>query len=281
MTGHAAYSKEPCARPYNNTQEDCIHQARAIILTNTTSPYGDQPSSLARSSFDSTGSSSPGHRSWKPNDISPPDPTVVGWLSRNPFSLINPSTDERISQGEDDVPKTFQSISAEVVTETSEKIRLHAQGARHLGTRLDKFKHTSTPTLLCFLAVCLLTTIITYVQATYAAEERSNRGRPLSDLLKTDVSRMLTILRTSQGILTASVSLALENVFILLQWNQLRRPNGVSYLNVLALSPTTGALGILGLIKSSAPRLPTKLWALSRYDYLHISSKLCVSDLTI
>lgn len=281
MTGHAAYSKEPCARPYNNSQEDCIHQARAINPTNPISPYGGQPSNLSRSSIDSTRSSSPSQKIWKPNDISPPDPTVVGWLSRNPFDSINLSKDGRISQGEDDVPRMSPSISAELVTETSEKIQLRAHGARHLGTRFDRFKHTSTPTLLWFLAICLLATIITYVQATYTAEERSNRGRPLSDLLKTDVGRTLTILRTSQGILSASVGLALENVFILLQWNQLHRPNGVSYLNFLALSPTTGALGILGIVKSSAPRLPTKLWALSRYCHSHTFSQLCVSNLAI
>lgn len=129
---------------------------------------------------------------------------------------------------------------------------------------LQKLRRTATPILLCALAMCLLATVITYVQATYAAEERSSQGYPLTNLLKTDFSRTLTILRTSQGILSALMTLALENVFALLQWSNVYRPSGIPYLNILALSPTTGALGTLGLVRSPAPRVSAKLWAVLR-----------------
>lgn len=263
MAGHAAYSKEP-ARSGNDTKEDVMSQARAFNFIDSTFSYGVQLSNLARSSVDRTMSSSPDQNIWKPDNISPPDPTVMAWLSRNPFDSIDLSLNEATPQGDYVLSNEFSLISAELITETDEKIKLPARGTQQPRARFSRFKQTSTPILSFLLAICLLATVITYVQATYTAEERSNQGRPLSDLLKTDVSRTLTILRASQGILSALVSLALENIFFLLQWGQLRRPNGASYLNVLALSPTTGALGTLGLIKSSAPRISAKLWALSR-----------------
>lgn len=173
-------------------------------------------------------------------------------------------TDAKAYHDEDDIYKTTQRMCAVPLTEEDKKIKLPAHGPRQLKTRLARFKQISTPMLLFFLATCLLATVILYVEATYAAEERSNLGRPLSDLLKTDVSWTLTILRTSQGILSGLVSLALQNVFVLLQWSKMYPPDGTSYLNILALSPTTGALGTLGLIKSSAPKVSAKSWALSR-----------------
>lgn len=187
----------------------------------------------------------------------------MGSSSQN-STLTKFPTDEKAYHDEGDISKTTQRMCAVPLTQEDKKIKLPAHGPRQLRTRLARFKQTLTPILLFFLAICLLATVITYVEATYAAEKSSNGGRPLSDLLKTDYSSTLTIIRTSQGILSALVSLALQNVFVLLQWSQMHPPDGIPYLNVLALSPTTTALGTLGLIKSSVPRISAKIWALSR-----------------
>lgn len=235
-----------------------------FCLTNTTPSDGGYLSTLAPSSVDTTKSPSSGEKVWKPDNTPPPDLMVLHSSSQDHLGFINFPTDEIVDHIGDDLLKTFRPMCAELLTEKDEKIKLSANGPQQPRTRLGRFKQTSTPIILCFLAICLLATVTTYVQATYAAEERSRRGRPLNGLLKTDVSRTLTILRASQGILSALVSLALGNVFLLLQWGQMHPPDGISYLNVLALSPTTGALGTLGLIRSPAPRISAKIWALTR-----------------
>lgn len=239
-------------------------EARAICLNKATSSDGGQLPTLTPVSVDTTKSPSPTETVWQPDNIPFPDLIVLHSSSQDHLGFINFPTDEKVDHIGDDFLKTARTMCAEPLTENDEKINLPAHGPQQLRTRLDRFKQTSTPIILCVLVICLLATVITYVQATYSAEKRSSRGQPLSHLLKTDVSRTLTILRTSQGILSALVSLALGNVFLLLQWNQMHPPDGISYLNVLALSPTTGALGTLGLIRSSAPRLSAKIWAISR-----------------
>lgn len=265
MAEHAACSREPSHQPEDVTQKDGMCQARSFCLTNATPSDEGQLSSLTPSSVDTTNSLSSGETVWKSDNTPLSGPAVMRSTNQDPVDLTNFPMEAKGYHDEDDVLKTTQPVWAEPLTEKDEKIKLiPAHGPRQLRTRLHRFKQTSTPILLCLLAIRLLATVITYVQATYAAEERSNRGRPLSELLKTDIGRTLTILRTSQGILSASVSLALQNAFVLLQWGQMHPPDGISYLNVLALSPTTGALGTFGLIKSSAPKISAKIWALLR-----------------
>lgn len=265
MAGHAAYSRKPSYQPEHVTQGDAMCQGKSFCLDHSTPSDGGQLSSLIPRSVDTANSLSSGGIVWKSANTPISGSITMRSIIEDPVDLTNCPTGAKVYHDEDGVPKTTQPMCAEPLTTKDEKIKLiPAHGPRQLRTRLERFKQTSTPLLLCFLSVCLLAIVITYVEATYSAEEWSNQGHPLSDLHKTDVGKTLTILRISQGILSASLSMALKNIFVLLQWSQMHRSNGVSYLNVLALSPTTGALGALSLIKSSATRISSKFWALSR-----------------
>lgn len=184
--------------------------------------------------------------------------------TQNPISGGHIPTGKRSNQEIHDHVKTSSQVCAFSLASKDGKTQLPASQGHDLKRSLVRLKRTSIPILLCLASIGLLATVIIYVHSTYAAESSSSRGLPLSDLLKTDVSKTLTVLRTSQGILSALTSLALENIFFLLQWSQIHPPNGLSYLRILALSPTTGGIGTLNLLKSSAPNLPTKCWALLR-----------------
>jgi len=88
----------------------------------------------------------------------------------------------------------------------------------------------------------------------------------LGDLDKKDVSATLGVLRLAQGVLAAITASALTEAFVFLQWKLMNSPDGMSYHSLLGLSPTTGNLGTIALLIAAAPRLPSKLWALMRYD---------------
>lgn len=191
-------------------------------------------------------------------------PSVRKDSTQNTISSGHIPTEKRSDPESRDHVKTSSQVCAVPLASKDQKTQLPASQGHGLKRSLVRLKRTSVPILLCLVSIGLLATVIIYVQSTYAAESSSSRGLPLSDLLKTDVSKTLTVLRTSQGILSALTSLALENIFFLLQWSQIHPPNGLPYLRILALSPTTGGLGTLNLLRSSAPNLPTKFWALLR-----------------
>ena len=117
---------------------------------------------------------------------------------------------------------------------------------------------------LSIVALGLLAVVILFVQSTFIAESRSRRGQQLTDLLKVNVSTTLTVVRTAQGLLSAISAIALKNAFISLQWRLMNTPDGLPYLSMLALSPTTDNVGAVKLITTSVTRLTSKLWAISR-----------------
>jgi hypothetical protein len=122
---------------------------------------------------------------------------------------------------------------------------------------------------LAFLSLGLFTVIVLFVQATYAAEASSQKSRAFGNsLLKVDVSTSLSVLRAAQGVLSAIMSIALGHVLDYVQWKNMGIPDGLPYLNLLALSPTTGSLGLFGLILSSATNSSTKAWASIRFVHL-------------
>lgn len=249
-------------QPLDDTQADNTSETQVSLTSSAPSfDHGQFPSPLSS----------------KPDNEVRPGVTVLEQFSStdtmlsaredsnpNPISGGRIQADKRSDQGNRDQLKTSSQICAVPLASKDGKTQVPASKGSELKSGLVRLKRTSIPILLCLASIGLLATVIIYVQSTYAAESSSSRGLPLSDLLKTDVSKTLTVLRTSQGILSALTSLALENIFFLLQWSQIHPPNGLSYLRILALSPTTGGLGTLNLLKSSAPNLPTKLWALLR-----------------
>lgn len=129
-----------------------------------------------------------------------------------------------------------------------------------------RFKNISTQLFLTILATCLLAVVAIFVQATYAAEAKSDQKVPFGGLDKIDVSTTLAVLRAAQGVLSALTAIILKDCFVFLQWGMMDASSGLSYLTYLALSPTTQHLGTLGLIRSSASRLVSKVWALSRLE---------------
>lgn len=259
-----ANSEIPMTSPQllDDTQADSTSETQVSLTSSSPSFDHGQPTSPLSNKLD--------------NDIRPSVTVLEQFSSADtmlsarkdsnptPISGGHIPREERSDQGSRDHLKMASQVCAVPLASKDGKTQVPASQGHDLKKSLVRLKRTSIPILLCFASIGLLVTVIIYVQSTYAAESSSSRGLPLSDLLKTDVSKTLTVLRTSQGILSALTSLALENIFFLLQWSQIHPPNGLSYLRILALSPTTGSLGTLNLLKSSAPNLPTKFWALLR-----------------
>lgn len=264
MAESTVCSQEPSSVSEFCTQTDSTDRAEGSLLTDFTFSDEAQPQTPSPASVDNKSQSSPDESVWEPAEAPQADPIVVGSSSQDPVGGIHVPMDGTLRLEEAEPPKKPDPACAAVLTAKDETTKRPISKARGPRTSLKRLNRISTPILLSFPAICLLATVILYVQATYEAEAKSGRGQPLSDLLKTDVSKTLTILRAAQGILSALISLALQNTFVILQWSQICPPNGIPYLNILALSPTTGALGTFGLIQSSAPRISAKMWALSR-----------------
>ncbi len=107
---------------------------------------------------------------------------------------------------------------------------------------------TAWLSLLLLLSSALFVAIIVAVQLTAWAEDKSSRGLPLEDSLKADVSVTLGVIRTLQALLSATTSLAILRALLCIQWGLIRRPDGLSYLSLLALSRSTADWGTLRLI---------------------------------
>ncbi|KAK6849277.1 hypothetical protein PG995_013110 [Apiospora arundinis] len=110
---------------------------------------------------------------------------------------------------------------------------------------LTKFQTLRLQLATLAISLALLAFVITYVQVTYAAERSSQQGLQLSSLLKTNASTILTILRASQGLLSMLTTLALDGAFVLLHCNSMVLQQGIPYLTLLSLSPSTNAWGLL------------------------------------
>lgn len=257
---------KPCAQKMVDNPSDTISETQgSVVSIATSSDYGQSSERRSESTSDAENRS----RAAGGEQGDPVQPTIYKLPRDN--TTENPVGKDQITVGRlgynetHGQSKNASRVDAIALQEKHERSQIPAPRARSLRGGLLRLKRTSIPILLCFVSFGLLATVIIYVQSTYTAESNSRRGLALSDLLKTDVSKTLTVLRTSQGILSALTSLALENIFFLLQWSQIHPPEGLSYLRILALSPTTGGLGTLRLLQSSAPNLATKLWALLRY----------------
>ncbi|KAI4864525.1 hypothetical protein F4820DRAFT_448962 [Hypoxylon rubiginosum] len=109
-----------------------------------------------------------------------------------------------------------------------------------------KFSNTWLQCCLCLLAIPgLFAIIVVLVQATFAAQWRSDHGQPFDSIHKLDSSMALAILRTVQAILSTLTTFTVEDSFQFVMWSLISRPKGVSYTSILALTPTTGALGMI------------------------------------
>lgn len=131
----------------------------------------------------------------------------------------------------------------------------------------SRITSTWTQLALSLLALCLFAVVVIYVRGTSTAISLSTDHRALNNfLLNTDVSTTLAVVRASQGLLSALMTGLLKNMFVLVQWNLMSSARGLSFHNLLALSPTTDSLGALAILRSrrSLMRWKSKVWLMIR-----------------
>jgi hypothetical protein len=114
------------------------------------------------------------------------------------------------------------------------------------------------------LALVLLAVVVLFVQSANVAVDHSKKNLPLNKLAKIDSSTTLAVVRAAQGVLSVCMAFVLNEAFVLLLWLQMNTPKGLSYLRVLALSPSTTQWGIVRLLVSSASNSQDRIWAWSR-----------------
>ncbi|KAI0872377.1 hypothetical protein GGS24DRAFT_18477 [Hypoxylon argillaceum] len=114
------------------------------------------------------------------------------------------------------------------------------------------------------VTIGLFAVIIVLVQASFAAQTRSDSNQALASIDKINMSLTLGILRLSQGILSALTTFLLDESFQFLQWTLISSKKGLSYASILGMSPTTGVLGMISLITSPLAKGTSIVWALLR-----------------
>lgn len=136
--------------------------------------------------------------------------------------------------------------------------------SRWLRLKESRLGYTWKQLLTNLLIVALLAVVVVFVQATYDAERNSVEKAALDRLMKADVSTTLAVLRVSQGILSTLTSLSLADSLVALQWSMIESRQGLGYLDLLALSPTSGITGALELICSTITKGSSKAYAFLR-----------------
>lgn len=136
---------------------------------------------------------------------------------------------------------------------------------RSIERKDTKASQPKGPTTLQFLsatlALALLAVVILFVQSAYVAVYRSNKNMPLNALAKINSSTTLAVVRAAQGVLYVCMTYVLNETFVLLLWLQMNSPKGLSYLSLLALSPSTMQWGTVRLFVSSASSAQDRIWA--------------------
>ncbi|KAK5627505.1 hypothetical protein RRF57_003220 [Xylaria bambusicola] len=130
----------------------------------------------------------------------------------------------------------------------------------------SRLGYTWKQLLINVLILALLAVVVVFVRATYDAERNSEKKLALDRLMKTNVSTTLGVLRVSQGILSTLTSLSIIESLVALQWSMIESRRGLGYLDLLALSPTSGIAGALKLICSPITKGSSKAYALLRYN---------------
>ncbi|KAJ8128335.1 hypothetical protein O1611_g5298 [Lasiodiplodia mahajangana] len=134
----------------------------------------------------------------------------------------------------------------------------------------SRLGYTWKQLLINLLILALLVVVAVFVQATYDAERNSVEKVALDRLMKADVSTTLAVLRVSQGILSTLTSLSLVDSLVALQWSMIESRQGLGYLDLLALSPTSGIAGALELICSSITKRSSKAYAFLRLSLISL-----------
>ncbi|KAI0438358.1 hypothetical protein F4803DRAFT_569647 [Xylaria telfairii] len=188
--------------------------------------------------------------------------------SESPARPIVKSDNATSSTGKQD----HESDSSEV-TDIEEQETCPPESKRHsrwLRLKESRLGYTWKQLLTNLIIVALLAVVVVFVRATYDAERNSARKAALDRLMKADVSTTLAVLRVSQGILSTLTSLSLVDSLVALQWSMIESRQGLGYLDLLALSPTSGITGALELICSSLTKGSSKAYAFLRLSLISL-----------
>jgi hypothetical protein len=118
-------------------------------------------------------------------------------------------------------------------------------------------------------ALLLLTSALFAVTAWFSASTFSSRPeKQLNHLLQTNLNisfgATVLILRVLQALTSISTTAVTAHSFESIQWNLANRDEGLSVLNFLRLSSTTGFVGLLSLGLGGLRRQRDGLWVLLR-----------------
>lgn len=140
----------------------------------------------------------------------------------------------------------------------------HGDSKKKGSSKKSRLGETSYQLSITFMALAFLAILIVFVQVTNTAESKSARKLSLGRLDKVDSSIMLSVLRVMQGIQSLIMGMALNDALVILYWTFIEQAHGLSYLSLLALSPTTASLGVLRLLTSASSKISAKVWAFVR-----------------
>lgn len=129
-------------------------------------------------------------------------------------------------------------------------------------TQTPLFTNIRMKLILIVFSSALFAVIVWFVQTTLEAVTQSREKQRLSYVLRLDASISLTVLRLLQGALTLASSSALMGSLELIQYCLSARPDGLSYVEFLILSPATGLFGALRILFAIPVRVSHRLWAL-------------------
>lgn len=116
-------------------------------------------------------------------------------------------------------------------------------------------KQSFWPSLLMGLTIAVFSVTASFAKAAISTDS-------VSYLQK--FSSTLAILRVLQGITSTLTNVALNQILELIQWSLVSRNNGLRLLTFLSISPTTGVLGMLGMVLRKYPRACDRAWAVCR-----------------
>ncbi|KAK7946989.1 uncharacterized protein PG986_011310 [Apiospora aurea] len=128
-----------------------------------------------------------------------------------------------------------------------------------------KFSNTWAQGCAVICSTALFACLVLLIQSMFDTQARSDQNKPLDSIHKFDASRTVSLARTAQAILSLLTTSALQTTSQYLQWAMIIRPQGLSYPSMLGLSTTTGALGMMSLLRSLNTNGSSKAWTIMRY----------------
>lgn len=120
-----------------------------------------------------------------------------------------------------------------------------------------------------FIFWTISSTVLFAVTSWFAGSTFSTRpGNQVNHILqyyfRISFGKTVAVLRVLQGITSACTSIAVSSSFETVQWELVNRREGLGLLNILSLSPATGAFGVFQLIFGRKENVGNRLCAILR-----------------